>query len=102
MYAVVDIAGQQLKVKKNEEVIAPRLDAEPGDAMEFNSVLLVADKDTVKVGTPTVEGATVKATILEHVRGRKVVVFKKKRRKGYRVKNGHVQKYTKIQIDDIV
>jgi len=102
MYAVVDIAGQQLKVEKDQQIIAPKLSGKPGDEMEFDQVLLVADENEVKVGTPTVDGAVVKATIVEHTRGDKVVVFKKKRRKGYKVKRGHVQEYTKVKINEIV
>lgn len=101
MYAVVDIAGRQFKVAKDDQIVAPRLSGQPGDAMEFGQVLLVADDENIQIGTPTVAGAMVKGTILEHIRGKKVIVFKKKRRKGYKVKNGHVQVYTKIKIDDI-
>jgi len=102
MYAVVTIAGQQFKVKKDEQLLTPKLSGEPGDAMEFETVLLIADEENVKVGTPTVTGAVVKATIVAHTRGKKIVVFKKKRRKGYRVKNGHRQDYTKIKINEII
>ena len=102
MYAVVDIAGQQIKVKKDEQLLTPKLSGEPGDVMEFDQVLLVADDENVKIGAPTVDGVIVKATIIEHTRGKKVIVFKKKRRKGYKKKNGHRQDYTKIKINEII
>lgn len=102
MYAVVDIAGQQFKVKANQQLFVHRLQGEEGDALSFDKVLLVNKDGAVTVGTPTVEGAKVTGKILEHVKGDKVIVFKKKRRKGYRVKRGHRQQFTKIEIDGIV
>ena len=101
MYAIVEIAGQQFKVEKDRKVYVHRLAAEEGAQIEFDSVLLVDNDGQVKVGTPVVEGASVKATILKHLRGDKVIVFKKKRRKGYQVQNGHRQNLTQIQIDEI-
>lgn len=99
MYAIVDIAGKQFKVQENDRLFVPRLKADVGESVTFDRVLLVSDGDEVTVGTPAVEGASVTATVLDHVKGDKVVVFKKKRRKGYRVKRGHRQPYTQISID---
>jgi len=101
MYAIVDIAGKQFKVEKNKFLYAPLMDAEAGTSLNFPQVLLTDDDGKVKVGTPSVKGSSVSFKILEHVRGDKVIVFKKKRRKGYRVKNGHRQQFTKILIEDI-
>ena len=102
MYAIVEIAGQQFKVEKGHEVFTHRLEGDVDAALVFDKVLLVDDEGTVQVGAPLVEGASVKATILSHLKGEKVIVFKKKRRKGYRKKNGHRQYLTKIHIDEIV
>ncbi len=101
MYAIVDIAGQQFKVNEGNEIFVHRLNADTGEQLQFNQVLLVDQDENISIGTPTVDGAEVKATVLEHVKGDKVIVFKKKRRKGYRVKNGHRQQFTKIKIDSI-
>jgi large subunit ribosomal protein L21 len=101
MYAIVDIAGQQLRVEKDKFVYAPLLEGEAGTKVDFQQVLLVDQDGKVKVGAPTVKGASVSGMILEHVKGDKVVVFKKKRRKGYAVKNGHRQQYSKVLIEDI-
>jgi large subunit ribosomal protein L21 len=101
MYAIVDIAGKQFKVEKNKFLYAPLMDAEAGTSLNFPQVLLTDDDGKVKVGTPSVKGSSVSGKILEHVRGDKVIVFKKKRRKGYRVKKGHRQQFTKILIEDI-
>ncbi len=98
MYAIVDISGKQFKVQENTTLYAPRQKAEIGDTLTLDRVLLVSGDD-VQVGAPTVDGASVTATVLDHVKGDKVIVFKKKRRKGYRVKNGHRQPYTKLSID---
>ena len=100
MFAVVEIAGQQFKVQEGQEIYVHRLEGEAGSNVEFDNVLLVDRDGSVDVGTPSVK-ATVKATILEHLQGDKVIVFKKKRRKGYRVKNGHRQQFTKVKIDGI-
>jgi len=102
MYAIVDIAGQQFKVEKGADIHAPKLNGEVGDKVEFDRVLLIAKKDNVAVGTPVVEGAKVHAKILEHGKDKKVIVFKKKRRKGYKVKKGHRQQFTKLKIEKIV
>jgi len=101
MYAIVDIAGQQIKVEKDQKVFVHRLEGGEGSKVEFNEVLLLDDKGKVKIGTPIVEGVLVKATILSHLKGDKVIVFKKKRRKGYKVTNGHRQYLTEILIDSI-
>lgn len=101
MFAIVEIAGQQLKVEEGQEVFVHRLDAEEGDKVSFDKVLLLDRDGDTSVGTPTLAGATVGATVLEHQKGDKVIVFKKKRRKGYRVKNGHRQQFTKIKVDSI-
>ncbi|OWY20660.1 50S ribosomal protein L21 [Sphingobacteriales bacterium UPWRP_1] len=101
MYAIVEIAGQQFKVEAGKEIFVHRLDATPGASVTFDKVLLADDNGAVEVGKPTVDGRSVSATVLEHVQGDKVIVFKKKRRKGYRVKNGHRQQFTKIKIDSI-
>ena len=101
MYAIVDIAGKQFKVEKNKFLYAPLMDAEAGTSLSFSQVLLTDDNGKVKVGTPSVKGASVSGKVLEHVKGDKVIVFKKKRRKGYHVKNGHRQQFTKILIEDI-
>jgi len=101
MYAIVDIAGHQYKVEKDTQILAPKLDGQVGDEITLDKVLLVADDKTVKVGHPTVDGAAVKATILGETKGDKVMVFKKKRRKGYRVKRGHRQDYTELKITEI-
>jgi large subunit ribosomal protein L21 len=101
MYAIVDISGKQFKVTKDQQIFAPKLNGEAGEKIEFNQVLLVDNDGKVKVGNPTVKGAKVSGKILEHLKGDKVIVFKKKRRKGYKVKNGHRQAYTKLLIEDI-
>ncbi len=102
MYAIVEIAGQQFKVEKDRWVFVHRLDAEVDAELTFDRVLLTENDGNVKVGTPVVEGAEVKGKVLEHLKGDKVIVFKKKRRKGYKKKNGHRQYLTKLMIEDIV
>jgi large subunit ribosomal protein L21 len=101
MYAIVDIAGQQFKVEKDQKVYVHRLSTEEGKKVTFDKVLLIDDKGKVNVGAPAIDGAEVTATVLEHLKGDKVIVFKKKRRKGYKKKNGHRQYLTEIQINDI-
>ena len=101
MYAIVDIAGKQFKVAKDQYIYAPKMDGEAGASVSFDRVLLVDNGGTISIGAPTVAGITVSGKILEHVKGNKVIVFKKKRRKGYVVKNGHRQQYTKVQIESI-
>lgn len=103
MYAIVEIAGQQFKVEKDRTVYVHQLNAEVGAALSFDKVYLVEDASgAVTVGAPTVGGASVKATVVSHLRGEKVLVFKKKRRKGFRKSQGHRQYFTKIKIDNIL
>jgi large subunit ribosomal protein L21 len=102
MYAIVDIAGQQFKVKKDQKIFVHRLEGEVGNQVDFDRVLLIDNDSSVSVGAPVLQGAMVSAKILEHLKGDKVIVFKKKRRKGYRVKNGHRQYLTQILIEEIV
>jgi large subunit ribosomal protein L21 len=101
MYAIVEIAGQQFKVKKDQQVFVHRLSAEEGDKVNFDNVLLIDDNGSVNVGAPAIEGAQVTAKVLKHLKGDKVIVFKKKRRKGYKKKNGHRQYLTEIKIEGI-
>lgn len=101
MFAVVQIAGQQFKIVKDQTLYVHRLQQEEGASIELNDVLLVNNNGSIKVGLPTVAGANVKAKVLSHLKGDKVIVFKKKRRKGYRKMNGHRQYLTKIQIESI-
>lgn len=102
MYAIVEIAGHQFKVEKDQKVFVNRLASEEGKTMSFDNVLLIADGSNVTVGAPAIDGAQVSVKILKHLQGDKVIVFKKKRRKGYRVKNGHRQALTEIVIESIV
>ena len=102
MYAIVEIAGQQFKVAKDQKVYVHRLAAEEGSSVTFDKVMLVDNDGQVTVGAPAIDGAQVGAKVLEHLKGDKVIVFKKKRRKGYRVKNGHRQALTHILIEDIM
>ena len=98
MYAIVEIAGQQFKVEKDQQIFVHRLDTEEGSKIDFDKVLLLDDAGSVNVGAPVITGAKVTAKVLEHLKGDKVIVFKKKRRKGYKVKNGHRQYLTKLEI----
>ena len=102
MYAIVDIAGKQTRVEQNKFVYANRLNAETGAKVEFDKVLLIDNDGKVEIGAPSLKGAKVTGTVLEHVKGDKVIVFKKKRRKGYKKKNGHRQQFTKVLIESIV
>lgn len=102
MYAVFRTGGKQFRAEPGERVRIPTLDVEPGETVEFDEVLLAGDGDDVSVGTPVVEGALVRAEVLRHGRGRKIIVFKRKRRKGYRRKQGHRQKFTEIRVDEVV
>ncbi|MEO6902277.1 MAG: 50S ribosomal protein L21 [Bacteroidia bacterium] len=102
MYAIVEIAGQQFKVERGVKVYVHRLDANEGAKVEFDKVLLVDNGGTVQIGTPSIDGATVAATVLSHMKGDKVIVFKKKRRKGYQKSNGHRQQFTQILIQGIL
>ncbi len=101
MYAIVEIAGQQFKVENGQKLYVHRLKEEVGSSVSFDQVLLVDNDGKVSVGSPKVKDATVTAKVLDHLKGEKVIVFKKKRRKGYKVKNGHRQFFTQIQIDTI-
>jgi large subunit ribosomal protein L21 len=101
MYAIVTIAGQQFKVEKDQSLFVHRLEGNEGDKLEFDEVLLVANDGKIKVGTPTVKNAKVSATIIEHAKGDKVIIFKKKRRKGYQKQSGHRQQFTKIKVEEI-
>ena len=101
-FVLIYVAGQQFKVEAGMEIFVQRLAAEKGAAVEFDKVLLVDNDGAVKVGAPYVNGASVKATVLDDTcRGKKVIVFKKKRRKGYQKQTGHRQNFTKIQINEI-
>lgn len=102
MYAIVEIAGQQFKVEKNQEIFVHQLEGEKDTAVSFENVLLLDNNGSVTVGAPLVNGAIIQAKILDHVRGDKVIVFHKKRRKGYQKQNGHRQYFSKILIEDIL
>lgn len=102
MYAIVEIVGQQFKVEKDQKLYVHRLDAERGSVVEFDKVLLVDNDGKVVVGSPVVEGAKVTAEVVSHVKADKVIVFHKKRRKGYRKKNGHRQCMTELKINNVV
>ncbi|WP_196891004.1 50S ribosomal protein L21 [Aureivirga marina] len=101
MYAIVEIAGQQFKVSKDQKIFVHRLQDEVGANVAFDKVYLVDNNGQVTIGAPAIDGAKVTATVLDHLKGDKVIVFKKKRRKGYKVKNGHRQLFTQIQINGI-
>ncbi|MEC9108423.1 MAG: 50S ribosomal protein L21 [Bacteroidota bacterium] len=101
MYAIVEIAGKQFKVQKDQKLYVHRLKEDEGKKVTFDRVLMVDNKDKVSFGSPVISGAQVGAKVLKHLKSDKVIVFKKKRRKGYRVKNGHRQLLTQIQISDI-
>ena len=101
MYAIVEIAGQQFKVSKDSKVFVHRLAGDEGSKISFDRVLLTDDNGTITLGAPAIEGASVEAQVLKHLQGDKVIVFKKKRRKGYKKKNGHRQSLTQIQISGI-
>ena len=102
MYVIVEIAGQQFKVSKDQKVYVHRLANEEGANVSFDRVLLIDNNGAITVGAPAINGASVEAKVLKHVKGDKVIVFKKKRRKGYKVKNGHRQLFTQIVIENIV
>ncbi len=103
MYAIVDFKGTQLKVVKDEIVKVPFLsEQEIGSKLEISRVLFLKDGEDIKIGQPTIEGAKISAEVINHFKDKKVIVFKKKRRKGYQKKNGHRQKYTEIKINEIV
>ena len=103
MYAIVEILGQQFKVEQGKRLFVHRMnEAERGSTVEFDKVLLVDNDGAVTVGSPVVEGAKVVCEVVSHVRGKKVIVFHKKRRKGYRKRNGHRQDFTELTIKEIV
>ncbi|SRR5690606_1876042 len=101
MYAIVEIAGKQYKVAENDNLIVPRLNAGVDESITLDRVLLIADGDDVQIGTPTIDNAAITATVVEHVRGDKILVFRKKRRKRFKVKKGHRQPYTRIEIKEL-
>lgn len=101
MFAVVDILGQQFKVSENTKYYVPRLNQKPESEVTFDQVLLLSDGKETKVGSPVVKGAKVTAKVLSHLKDDKVLVFKKKRRKGYRKLNGHRQQLTRIEVTQI-
>ena len=98
MYAIVEIAGQQFKVEEGKKIFVHRLETEKDTILEFDRVLLVEDNDKILIGEPTIENFIVEGKVLDHVRGDKVIVFKKKKKKGYRVKNGHRQNFSEVEI----
>ncbi|HHW80711.1 MAG TPA: 50S ribosomal protein L21 [Bacteroidales bacterium] len=102
MYVIVDIQGQQFKVQKDQKLFVHRINANEGDSVEFSNVLLIGNGEDFTIGTPTVEGAKVVVEVLSHVKGDKVLVFKKKRRKGYQKMNGHRQQFSQILVKDII
>jgi large subunit ribosomal protein L21 len=101
MYAIVEIAGQQFKVEAGKKIFVHRLEAEEGKKVEFDQVLLIEDEGNITIGEPTIKEAVVEGMVLDHMRGDKVIVFKKKRKKGYRIKNGHRQNFTQVEIVSI-
>ena len=101
MYAIVEIAGQQFKVAKDQKVFVNRLPEAEGEKVQFSNVMLLEDGKNITIGAPAIEGASVEAKVIKHLKGDKVIVFKKKRRKGYRVKNGHRQYLSEIVIEGI-
>jgi large subunit ribosomal protein L21 len=101
MYAIVNIAGQQFRVENNKKIFVHRLEAEEGSSLEFNEVLLLEDEGQVLIGKPYLDGASIVARVVEHMKADKVLVFKKKRRKGYQKMNGHRQYMTRIEIEGI-
>ncbi len=98
MYAIVEIAGQQFKVEAGKKIFVHRLEAEEGKNVNFDQVLLIEEDGKITIGEPTINEAVVEGMVLDHMRGDKVIVFKKKRKKGYRIKNGHRQNFTQVEI----
>ncbi len=101
MYAIVEIAGQQFKVEAGKKIFVHRLEAEEGKDISFDQVLLIDEDGKITIGEPVIEGAVIEGKVLDHMRGDKVIVFKKKRKKGYRIKNGHRQNFTQVEIVSI-
>ena len=101
MYAIVEISGKQFKVEKNKFIYTDKVEPKSGKKVEFDNVLFISDKGKVKIGKPKIKGSKVTGEVLSQLKDDKVIVFKKKRRKGYKVKNGHRQQMTKILIKDI-
>ena len=101
MYAILDVNNRQYKVKQGQEIYVDLQDAQVGDNLTFDKVLLAENDGNITIGTPSLSNASIGVSVIDHVKGDKVIVFKKKRRKGYKVKNGHRQQYTKIRIDSI-
>ena len=102
MYAIVEMAGQQFKVAKDQKVYVHRLQDEEGSKVSFDNVLLLEDGSDITIGAPAIDGAAVEAKVIKHLKGDKVIVFKKKRRKGYKKKNGHRQYLTELVIEGII
>ncbi|MDD2476528.1 MAG: 50S ribosomal protein L21 [Dysgonamonadaceae bacterium] len=102
MYVIVDIQGQQFKVEKDQKLFVHRINADEGDEVEFAKVLLIGNDDDITIGSPTIDGAKVVVEVLSHVKGDKVLVFKKKRRKGYQKLNGHRQQFSQVLVKDII
>jgi len=102
MFAIVEIAGTQVKVEPKQKVYVPKLNSEAGSTIKFDKVLLTENENEVKIGTPYINGSYVEAKVIGHLKDEKVLVFKKKRRKGYKVKRGHRQQYSEIEITKIV
>lgn len=102
MYAIVEIAGKQFKVTKDQYIYTPKMEQPVGVSILFDKVLLVQDEEAIQVGAPIIAGATVAGKVIQHVKDDKVIVFKKKRRKGYKKKQGHRQEYTKVLIENIL
>lgn len=101
MYAIVEIAGQQFKVEEGKKIFVHRLEIENEKEIEFDQVLLIEDGEKIIIGEPTIKDAVVEGKVIDHVRGDKVIVFKKKKKKGYRIKNGHRQNFTQVEIVSI-
>jgi len=101
MYAIVEIAGQQFKVENGKKIFVHRLEAEEGTKLTFDQVLLIEDEGKITIGEPVIKDAVVEGVVVDHVRGDKVIVFKKKRKKGYRIKNGHRQNFSQVEIVSI-
>jgi len=102
MYAIVEISGKQFKVEKKQKLFVNRINTEEGKKVSFDNVLMFSDGNKLSIGSPTVSGVKVDAKVLKHLKSDKVIVFKKKRRKGYKVRNGHRQLITQIEINDII